>query len=369
MSDSLFSLDQISVVIPMYNSEKTILSLLNSALPLIDSGLTLVIIDDGSIDNSYSIVSSFKKNHPNIHLLHQDNHGRSSARNSGIKFCQTDWVTFADADDTIDTDGWFTLSKLLGNRCLVENIIQCNFICSRSDGAISEASFSNCLSNARSFDLTADIFNINGFVPDDFFWYEGGSHAIMSACTKIYKVSFLRTYHISFIESLSMFEDAIFNFDAFSKCSSVLMADIPIYNYHVNIGTTSRSHSLRSYSDSRRAIELISAKLSDGNYSVYIPHLRSMAVSAVLSRISFSSSSFAPISDICLALNDLCSSKVVLKLLIDYFNDVPANSLSSLWIKLKLYLIINKRFRFVALLCSSAAFLKRLLGRNFSKVS
>lgn len=93
----------ISVIVPMFNSEKTIENALNSVLnqtkiELINS---IIVVDDGSIDDSYEIVSKYKKEHTiiPITLVKQSNQGVSTARNKGIKLAKTEWIALLDSDD------------------------------------------------------------------------------------------------------------------------------------------------------------------------------------------------------------------------------------------------------------------------------
>jgi len=90
-----------SVVIPLYNKEKFVIRALDSIrlqeLP-VDQ---VVIINDGSTDDSAQIVASYREKHPsfNITFIEQPNAGVSVARNNGIKAAENDWVLFLDADD------------------------------------------------------------------------------------------------------------------------------------------------------------------------------------------------------------------------------------------------------------------------------
>lgn len=89
--------NHISVVIPLYNREdyigKTVQSILNQTLLPAE----IIIVDDGSPDNSAAVVKSI--NNSRIHLIQQENKGVSAARNRGIKAVKTDYVAFVDADD------------------------------------------------------------------------------------------------------------------------------------------------------------------------------------------------------------------------------------------------------------------------------
>lgn len=87
----------ISVVIPLYNKEKTIIRALESILKQSVLPKEIIIVDDGSTDNSLHLVSDF--NHHLIKVVEQKNSGVSSARNKGVEVSSFEWVAFLDADD------------------------------------------------------------------------------------------------------------------------------------------------------------------------------------------------------------------------------------------------------------------------------
>ena len=92
---------KISVVIPMYNAEKTIVKCLQSVVnQLPKEELEVIVVDDGSQDNSLEIVESFiNKNDYNIRIIKQENRGVSSARNVGIKSSSYELIALIDSDD------------------------------------------------------------------------------------------------------------------------------------------------------------------------------------------------------------------------------------------------------------------------------
>lgn len=96
-------LNKISVVIPMYNSEKTIISALNSIKnqTAVEQILEIIVVNDGSIDNSLKIVKKYSEDNKNIpiRIIDKPNGGVSSARNEGMKVAKGDWVALIDSDD------------------------------------------------------------------------------------------------------------------------------------------------------------------------------------------------------------------------------------------------------------------------------
>jgi len=86
-----------SIIIPLYNKEKYIENTLKSVLNQSFSDFEVIVINDGSTDQSVAMVEKIKD--PRIHLVHQENQGVSVARNRGIALATTPHITFLDADD------------------------------------------------------------------------------------------------------------------------------------------------------------------------------------------------------------------------------------------------------------------------------
>jgi glycosyltransferase involved in cell wall biosynthesis len=92
---------KVSIIIPYYNSAKTILRALNSVVNQTYKDYEIILIDDGSIDNSYKIVNDFIKKNKKIKIIniHQENTGPSKARNRGINKAKGKYIAFLDSDD------------------------------------------------------------------------------------------------------------------------------------------------------------------------------------------------------------------------------------------------------------------------------
>ena len=89
-----------SVIIPTYNRSKYLSDALDSVLRQTFQDLEIIVVDDGSIDNSRDIVSRYAERHPGkIRYFYQDNKGPSAARNVGIKEAKGDFIAFLDSDD------------------------------------------------------------------------------------------------------------------------------------------------------------------------------------------------------------------------------------------------------------------------------
>ena len=102
---------KVSVIVPVYNSEKTLLNCINSILNQTYKNVEIIIINDGSKDNSEKICNELAKKHSNIVYVNQKNSGVSCARNVGIKKSSGELILFVDSDDTIDENMIEELTK------------------------------------------------------------------------------------------------------------------------------------------------------------------------------------------------------------------------------------------------------------------
>lgn len=96
--------DLISVIVPVYNVEKYLDKCLTSILDQSYQNLEIILIDDGSTDNSRKICDEYKKKDQRIKVIHKKNGGLSDARNVGIKSATGKYITFVDSDDYVDED-------------------------------------------------------------------------------------------------------------------------------------------------------------------------------------------------------------------------------------------------------------------------
>ncbi len=94
----------VSVVIPIYNAEKYIQQCIRSVLNQSYSDLEVILVDDGSYDSSASICQELAQEDARIKYYYQQNKGVTSARKKGVELASGEYVTFVDADDTIEKD-------------------------------------------------------------------------------------------------------------------------------------------------------------------------------------------------------------------------------------------------------------------------
>jgi len=103
----------VSVIVPVYNREKYIQKCVDSILLQTYKNFELILVDDGSRDNSFNICKTYEAKDSRVNILHQENGGVSSARNLGIEHAHGRWICFVDSDDYVTENYIESLIKML----------------------------------------------------------------------------------------------------------------------------------------------------------------------------------------------------------------------------------------------------------------
>ena len=118
----------ISVIIPVYNVEKYLSRCLNSVITQTYQNIEIILINDGSTDDSLKIAQKFQKNDARIKLYSQKNQGLSGARNAGLKRATGDYITFIDSDDYVARDYVSYLYSLLKRNGFTSQLAICSLM-------------------------------------------------------------------------------------------------------------------------------------------------------------------------------------------------------------------------------------------------
>lgn len=207
----------ISVIVPVYESEKYLDRCVQSILNQTYQDFELILVDDGSPDNSPLLCDKWAENDSRVYVIHKENGGASSARNAGLKIAKGRWIAFADSDDWLDRTALKTLYDLANQYNVPMAIGGMRVVQKYTDASIVMKQNAKVLSNA---DLMSRFFRLNG---------EPDTHSVWGA---IIRRDILEDY--SFIEG-RMNEDVETCYYLARKCEAAVYTDAPLYNYFKNI--------------------------------------------------------------------------------------------------------------------------------------
>lgn len=216
----------ISFIIAAYNAENYIAKCIRSCLNCSIKGKEIIIINDGSTDQTLDICKRIQSNNPTlIKIINQANKGVSVARNTGIKYASGEWLLFVDADDTINGDA---LYKILSSSLITTNEINiCTFSCSF---IFKEKTEIHSVKNK--------IYNIDKFLNSSLFQ--------LATWNYLFKRKFIISNHIEFPVGVICAEDQNFNLKAMCCSEQIISFNETVYNYNCTnqYSASQKKHSL-----------------------------------------------------------------------------------------------------------------------------
>ncbi|ENM5914176.1 glycosyltransferase family 2 protein [Vibrio mimicus] len=248
-SISNYSAPKVSVIMPVYNTElyveRAMISLMEQTL----DDVQFIIIDDGSKDNSLSIIKEIITRYPSrkdqIILISRENRGVAATRAQGMKLATGDYIIHFDSDDWTDND-WL---ETLYNKAVASDadVIICDFFveCLNKTLIANEhvaSSSQNCVKNL----LVGDISN--------------------SSCNKLVKANIFRDHEITFHSKYDMGEDFFVTFLVFMNANKIVHVNKPLYHYNrLNENSLTKSYSIKALDDLVGIVELTEFYLNKAN--------------------------------------------------------------------------------------------------------
>ena len=209
----------ISIVVPVYNSELYIRTCIESIIQQTFREWELLLIDDGSDDDSLAICRRFEQSDSRIKVFHKENGGVGSARNMGIRLAKGSFLMFIDSDDFIKEDMLAVLFQALqsGKHDLV--------LCGYSEVLDETTSMASKAAEEGEYSFEEYITVLNQYKTDPLC---GGPVA------KLYKKDLLDSFHIEFLTNTSYAEDFCFNLEYLKYCHSIRSIQRALYCYRIS---------------------------------------------------------------------------------------------------------------------------------------
>lgn len=217
---------KISVIIPVFNSDKFIPKCLNSLINQTEKNIEIIVVNDGSTDATAQVVSEFVQKDSRITLINQEHKLQGAARNNGISHANGEYIGFVDADDWVDLDYFEKLytsaKKFDADIALATNVRIGNGKTKKRLNINKE----ECLYDLQE---KIDVCNL---------WKDS------CPTNKIYKAEFLKNNNILFPEGVYC-EDKLFTTKAVYYANGIVTVPDTFYYYYRNLSSTSHNKILR----------------------------------------------------------------------------------------------------------------------------
>ncbi len=210
-------MNKVSILIPCYNVDRFLQKCVGSITSQTYGNLQIVIIDDGSTDNTWPIMQTLASSDSRIEIYRQDNHGVAYTRNKLLSLVGGEYVLFVDSDDWLESDMVeFLLNSVVSHKA---DVAICGIV--KNDTPVRP-------------DYEERIMDMAETVKKFLFHKELKG----SLCNKLIKTSLL--HNLSFDPSIGYGEDALFCWQVFQRVNKVVLTDKELYHYRMN--QTSISH-------------------------------------------------------------------------------------------------------------------------------
>lgn len=209
---------KISVIVPVYNTEKYLRCCIDSILSQTYPNFELILVDDGSTDKSGTICDDYEDSDKRVRVAHIGNKGVSAARNNGIKMAKGAYLMFVDSDDHISPDMLeHMLERVVSENC---DIAVCGFTYTYMDERKNKDMCvkTEFVGDSRSFIKTA-------------FWETYFALDLHGPCNKLIQTNILRDHNILFDENLTICEDGLFSFSVLQHCKKIVVMPQCLYFY------------------------------------------------------------------------------------------------------------------------------------------
>ncbi len=237
----------ISVIVPVYNAGKYFNNCINSIVNQTYKNLEIIIVDDGSTDDTPATCDDWAAKDNRIKVIHKGNGGAASARNAGLDNASGDYVGFVDADDYIDGDMY---------ECMLSEIVEygadaarCGIVREADDGSTEDWGTGNY--DVRIVDnkqLLADVGEGFGILP-------------VSPCNKLFRRECIGS--IRFDTKFKFAEDTLFNFMAAKNIKKTVYHDVNRYHYIFNQSSITNKEINENNFDEHRVMDIIFSLADD----------------------------------------------------------------------------------------------------------
>lgn len=243
-------MDKVTIIVPIYNVEKYLRKSIESTINQTYENIEVILIDDGSTDNSGIICEEYQKLDSRVKVIHKENGGLSSARNVGLDNCTGRFIMFLDSDDFLELDAVEKMCKEIQTK--------------EADYVI--GNYINCTEEGEKWDKPYfDLQKYNPFKLDINDYQNSFFIMNSSVCNKIFRKEFIDKLNLRFIVGLPA-EDAIFTTYCFINSKKVYYTQCIVFNYRQRkSGSISSNCSVKYFDGINKAYRIIYDNFKNNN--------------------------------------------------------------------------------------------------------
>lgn len=220
----------VSVIVPVYNNEKYLEECVNSILNQTYTNLEIILVNDGSKDNSGKLCDEFAKKDTRIRVIHKENGGAISARRTGCLEAKAKYVTFVDSDDWIEPDMYqYLMEELLTHKA---DIVTSGFI----------FGFGQVHDGLRAGVYEGELLQQYVFekMIQDKDSFSGGM--ISSVCNKIFRKDLIQESLCAMKKVIRQWEDVAYLYLACYRANCIRITDKAFYHYRENTDSVTMAY-------------------------------------------------------------------------------------------------------------------------------
>lgn len=224
----------ISIIIPVYNVAQYLRQCLDSVIEQTYRNIEIILVDDGSTDNSGSICDEYAQMDSRVIVIHKENQGLGKTRNAGILAARGDYIMFVDSDDWVDLDICAVLIKAMADSGT--QAAMCSYVREYPDKSLPKVIFpADTVLSGKSIQR-----RLCGPVGEEL-KYPENLESLNTMCGRIYPAVALRGKRVADFKDIGPSEDLLYNLEVFSEIDNMAYVNRPLYHYRKNV-----THSITS---------------------------------------------------------------------------------------------------------------------------
>ena len=266
---------KVSVIVPVYNSEQELRDCLDSLVEQTEKDIEIIVIDDGSTDNSPEIEEEYQKKYPNVKVYRNErNLGQSETRNRGIELAEGDYIAFLDSDDYVNPGMYEELYQAAVDNNMPELIVTGLSFVKGNEYRKKDLTFIGKQSTTIIHPMDT---------PDQVFFESP------SLCNKLFRKDTVKNY--KFLD-VSAWEDIAFSYSRFMEANTVISKPTLNYFYRRNASLKSNGVSAQNFKENDKitdifivADELEEELKRNGKYPFFADQIRALQIACCLQRV------------------------------------------------------------------------------------